>query len=95
VVMAIGILQHFRRHPEEPGSLPDWHPPLHEPGRGSVPKGMRRYLGGWRGRPLFENPFLTDATGLPLNSTKQVASSFHSFQCRMWASSRGGIGAGV
>jgi hypothetical protein len=40
-------------------------------------------------------PFLTEATGLLLNSTKQSAISFGLAQRRMWASSRGGTGAGV
>ena len=50
------------------------------------------------GRPAsptaFLNPFFTDATGLPLNSTKHVAISLRSFQRRRWASNRGGMGAG-
>jgi hypothetical protein len=41
------------------------------------------------------NPVLIDATGLPLNSTKQFTISFRSFQRRRCASSRGGTGAGV
>ena len=40
-------------------------------------------------------PFLTEATGLPLNSTKQVAISLRCFQRRMCTSSRGGSGTGV
>jgi len=40
-------------------------------------------------------PFLTDAIGLPLNSTKQLAINFNLDQRRMWTSSRGGTGAGV
>src|SRR5260370_17988036 len=40
-------------------------------------------------------PFFTEASGLPLNSTKQVAISFRSFQRRRWARSRGGSGAGA
>jgi hypothetical protein len=41
------------------------------------------------------NPFFTDVSGIPLNSTKQVAVNFRPFQRRMCASNRGGIGAGV
>ena len=44
--------------------------------------------------PLW-NPRLTDATGLPLNSTKQAVISRRATQRRMWTSGRGGIGAGV
>jgi hypothetical protein len=40
-------------------------------------------------------PFLTEATGLPSNSTKPSAINFNRSHRRMWASNRGGTGAGV
>ena len=41
------------------------------------------------------NPFFTDASGSPLNSTKQVAISLRFLQRGRCASSCGGMGAGV
>ena len=41
----------------------------------------------WASPTAVLNPFLTEATGLPLNSTKQLAISLRSFQRRRWARS--------
>ena len=72
-----------------------------------TPRCMSHVAAVWRrvwgvtfpGRPASPTavlkPFFTEATGLPLNSTKHSAINLRFHQRRRCASSRGGMGAGV
>jgi hypothetical protein len=73
--------------------LHSWH--YQRAGNTSVAQRVRRHLARQTASltPLL-NPFLTDAIGFPLNSTKQLAINFNLDQRRMWASRRGGTGVG-
>ena len=49
-MVAVGLLDHGRRHPEETGGLPDRHAGLHEPRSGCVAQRMSRDLAGQPGK---------------------------------------------
>ena len=82
-MMAVGVLQDLRGHAQEPAAS-----------QIGTPRCISQVAAVWRkvcgvtlpGRRASStavlNPFFTDTTGLPLNSTKQVVISLRSVQRR-------------
>ena len=95
-MVAIGSEKYLGGHAKKAGGLPHRHASLHEPRRCRMAQGVRRHLAAQTRQPYRASEALFDrGNRLLLNSTKQSAISFGLAQRRMWASSRGGTGAGV